>query len=278
MSKHLIKRRSVDFVLKDGWYCEVALKSMPSGSRVKPGDTIYIAQNGYAIFGKGIIDEVKTFEFHSFEAFVQYALHKSKVDDKDYWYSKFSDYSAKLPVISIKGFEYNLINTESFNFAVTLEERFLQRSVWYYLEDDFTLKIPSSPECLTLHIPTRIREEIYHKFKIVSNEHIIDIDHFVPKSIGGPGNILENLIPISASINRRKSDNIPSKLLDMAQDFGFEKPSHFILSHDKFYSDNESRKLAKQIVQKINSYNYSMIKNIYKQIRDYHFPYLKDVT
>ena len=57
---------------------------------------------------------------------------------------------------------------------------------------------------LTKHIPTKVREEIYHKYKININEHPVDIDHFVPLSIGGPGNIIENLIPVGPSINRRK--------------------------------------------------------------------------
>jgi hypothetical protein len=278
MAIHLIKRKDVDFVLKDGWYCEVSQKKSPTGVKVKSGDTIYIAQNGYAIFGKGIVDKVSSFELHSLEEFVHYAMHKSQVNDKLYWLSKFKAYSEKLPVSVIKGFEYNLIKTETFDFTIPLEKRFLERHSWYYLEDDFTFSVPSASEKITKHIPTRTREEIYHKFKIVSDEHIIDIDHFVPRSVGGPGNIIENLIPISASINRRKSNHIPSKLLDLAEDFGFKKPKEFILSQDKFYSDRESIHLGEKIVQKINQEDLSMVKNMYKTIRDFHFPYLKNIT
>lgn len=278
MANHLIKRKEVDFDLKDGWFCEVALDGKPSGSRVKSGDTIYVAQNGYAIFGTGIVHEVNTFVCKSFESFVYYALHKSKVKDVDYWYSKFKKYSGKLPVSSIHGFEYSLIQTESFDYKISLEKRFLKRSTWYYLEDEFTLKIPSSSNNLTAHIPTKIRLEIYQKFKIVSNEHLIDIDHFVPRSVGGPGNIIENLIPISASINRKKSNHIPSKLLDLAKEFGFDKPKGFILSHDKFYADKESIHLAEKIVQKINKLNFDTLKATYKKIRDFHFPYLEKVS
>lgn len=278
MAIHLIKRKDVDFVLKDGWYCEVSQKKSPIGVKVKSGDTIYLAQNGYAIFGKGIVDKVSSFELHSLEEFVHYAMHKSQVDDKLYWLSKFKAYSEKLPVSVIKGFEYNLINTETFDFAIPLEKRFLEQPSWYYLEDDYTFTIPSSSENITLHIPTKIREAIYHKYKIVSDEHIIDIDHFVPRSIGGPGNIIENLIPISASINRRKSNHIPSKLLDYGEFFGFKKPNGFVLSHDKFYSDNESIKLGRKIVQKINQQDLLTIKKIYKTIRDFHFPYLINIT
>ena len=277
MANHLIKRKEVDFNLKDGWYCEVSLNKSPTGIKVKSGDTIFVAQNGYAVFGKGVVDKVSNFEFHSFEDFVQYAMHKSNVDDKLYWLSKFKTYSEKLPVTVIKGFEYNLIKTETFDFTIPLEKRFLEQPSWYYLEDDFIFSVPSASEKITRHIPTRTRLDIYHKFKIVSDEHIIDIDHFVPMSVGGPGNIIENLIPISASINRRKSNHIPSKLLDLAEDFGFKKPKGFILSHDKFYSDRESIHLGEKIVQKINQEDLSTIKKVYKTIRDFHFPYLTKI-
>jgi hypothetical protein len=278
MPNHLIKRREVDFNLKDGWYCEVSLNKSPIGSKVKSGDTIFVAQNGYAVFGKGVVDQVLNFEFHSLQEFVQYAMHKSNVDDKLYWLAKFKIYSEKLPVSVIKGFEYNLIGTESFDFIIPLEKRFLEQQSWYYLEDDFTLTIPSHSKNITLHIPSKIREDIYHKYKIVSKEHIIDIDHFVPRSIGGPGNIIENLIPISVSINRRKSNHVPAKLLDLAEDFGLKKLKGFTLSHDKFYSTRDSLTLAKEIVQKINEQEISEIKNTYKIIRDFHYPYLKNIT
>jgi hypothetical protein len=277
MPKHLIKRREVDFDLKDGWYTEVSLNKSPIGSNVESGDTIYVAQNGYAIYGKGVVDQVLEFKFHSLQEFVQYAMHKSKVDDKLFWLSKFKIYSEKLPVSVIKGFEYNLIDTVSFDSIIPLEKRFLQRQTWYYLEDDFTLTFPSLSENITLHIPSKIRSGIYNRFKIVSNEHIIDIDHFVPRSIGGPGSIIENLIPVSVSINRIKSNHVPSKLFDLAEDFGFKKPKGFILSHDKYYSTRDSIKLAKEIVQKINQQEISEIKKTYKKIRDFHYPYLKNI-
>jgi hypothetical protein len=278
MANHLIKRKDINFDLKDGWYCEFNLNKSPTGIHVKSGDTIYIAQNGYAVYGKGVVNKVLTIEFHSLEEFVHYAMHESNVKDKDYWISKFKDYSDKLPVSRIQGFEYDLKDTECFDFAIPLEKRFLLQPAWYYLEDDFTLSIPSSSKILTAHIPTKIRLEIYQKFKIVSNEHLIDIDHFVPRSVGGPGNIIENLIPISASINRKKSNHIPSKLLDLAKEFGFDRPKGFILSHDKFYVDKESLRLAEKIVQKINAQELDKVKKTYKRVRDFHFPYLEKVS
>jgi len=65
--KHLVKRRDVDYQVKDGWLCEVSRKNQPSGSRIELGDIIYIAQNGYAIFAKGIIYKIRRKEFNTFE-------------------------------------------------------------------------------------------------------------------------------------------------------------------------------------------------------------------
>ena len=59
MPQHLIKRKDVEFDLKDGWYCETSLNKWPSGIKVIEGDLIYVAQNGYAIYGKGTVEKVK---------------------------------------------------------------------------------------------------------------------------------------------------------------------------------------------------------------------------
>ena len=57
--KNLIKRKNLNYNIKDGWYCEVKKNMRPSGCNALEGETIYIAQNGYAIFAKGIISEKK---------------------------------------------------------------------------------------------------------------------------------------------------------------------------------------------------------------------------
>ena len=57
--KNLIKRKDLNYNITDGWYCEIKKGSSPSGSKAKVGEEIFIAQNGYAIFAKGIISEKK---------------------------------------------------------------------------------------------------------------------------------------------------------------------------------------------------------------------------
>lgn len=275
MAKHLIKRRDLDYKFKDGWRCETRLGRWPNGSKVKPGDVIYVAQNGYAIFGMGIVEEVRLREFNTITEFLVYIFNESNIKDDVYWMSKLREFSQKSSLPIIKLLEYKLIKTNAFDYTISLESRFLAQSSWYYLEDEYEPKVPNIQDELTLHIPSKIRSEVYHNFKIQSDRHLIDVDHFVPRDIYGPGNIIENLVPISASINRTKSNKVPSKLLDFAEKFGFKKPKGLVVSHDKFYSDKESIILGRKIVLEINKQQRADLKETYRKIRQFHFPYLK---
>ena len=72
-------------------------------------------------------------------------------------------------------------------------------------------------------IPGDLRLKIYSFFnQNYSIGHLIDIDHFVPKSAGGPGNIIENLVPIGLSLNRYKSDSIPRSFFEVALNDDFK--------------------------------------------------------
>ena len=271
--KHLVKRRNVDYQAKDGWLCEVARGKQPSGSKIELGDIIFIAQNGYAIFAKGTVYKIRKKEFETFEGFVKYCLNDSNIDDNDYWIDKLRIYSKDIKPNTIYHIlEYKLEYVTQFDVSYPLEERFLNQSSWYYLEDDFELKLPKNTTNLTRHIPTKLREEIYHQYKIKINEHIIDIDHIVPADLGGPGNIIENLAPISPSVNRRKSNRVPSKLFELATKFNIDSPKKYKISHDLFYSDSEAKKMAREIIKKINQQSIEDIRSDYEQIRSFHFP------
>ena len=271
--KHLVKRRNVDYNAKDGWLCEVAKNKQPSGSRIDIGDIIYIAQNGYAIFAKGIIYKIRRKECKSFEDFAKYCLNDSNVDDNDYWVSKLREYSKSIsPTTVYHILEYKLKHVIQFDVSYPLEERFLKRPSWYYLEDEFELKLQENTANLTQHIPTKLREKIYHQYKIKINEHLIDIDHIVPADLGGPGNIIENLAPISPSVNRRKSNRVPSKLFELARKFSIKTPKKYRISHDLFYSDSEAKKIAREIIKRINKQSLEDIRSDYERIRSFHFP------
>jgi len=277
MAKHLKKMKSVSSHLKDDWYCVIKKGGgLPAGHTVEKGDEIFIAENNYGIFGRGFVNEIITHEFNSLTDFVFHCLHKTKIKDDIYWFSKIKDYSEqKNNDITLKLVEFSLVNTEQFDTVYPLEKKFLHQSAWYYLNDNFKLKKPKNNTLLTKHIPTALREKIYHKYKINASEHILDIDHFVPKSLNGPGNIIENLVPISASINRRKSNRVPSKLFQMGKDeFNIGLPKKFNLGHDLFYNKPAELKIAREIISKINSLSIDEIRRIYSEIRGYHFPNL----
>jgi hypothetical protein len=271
--KHLIKRKNLGYKISDGWLCEVKRKSPPSGSNVTKGDLVYVAQNGYAIFGLGVVQEVVSVQKKGFRNFVNYALNESKIKDDSFWNSKFKNYASGEDDEVYHILEYKLRDVVQFDVTYPLEERFLNQSAWYYLEDNFELKFEKLITELTKHIPTKMREEVYHVFKIqMDGEHIIDIDHVVPASLGGPGNIIENLIPISSSINRRKSNRVPSKIFDFAKKFDIKVPTKIKIGHERFYAEKEMKDCARKIIEKINQQPLDEIKQDYQQIRSFHFP------
>ena len=275
--KNLIKRKDLNYNIKDGWYCEIKKGSSPNGSKAEVGEEIYIAQNGYAIFAKGVISEKKLIEVNGLSEFVRYSSSETKVKADEYWLSKIRHYSKSKEPYKICILEYKISNTELFENTIPLQEEFLEQSAWYYLEDDFKFKIPEKKEELTKHIPTKVREDVYHRFKINLKEFAVDIDHFVPAKHGGPGNIIENLIPIGPSLNRRKGDSIPSKLYELGKKFNIKIPAHITVGHNKYYDDSKDKRAARKIIEKINSQSLDEIKGDYKLIRDYHFPSIKNI-
>ena len=93
----------------------------------------------------------------------------------------------------------------------------------------------------------------------------------MPRSLGGPGNIIENLIPIAASINRRKSNHVPSKLYDLGKKFNIKIPHYIKIEHDKFYDSHQELSLAKKIIDQINMQPIDLIKADYLTIKNFHF-------
>lgn len=271
--KHLIKRKNLEYSVKEGWRCEVKRNGSPTGTNAQAGEEIYIAQNGYAIFAKGIISEIKEVkQVTSMAELVKYALKESQVKDPLYWMSKLEEYCELEEPFKVFIFEYFISDVEQFDYCIPLDKQFLKQSVWYYLEDDYSFDIPKANNELTMHIPTKVRQEVFHRFNIDAKELIVDVDHFVPKSAGGPGNIIENLVPISPSINRRKSDDIPSKLFDLGKKFNVSVPKGVKVGHDIFYPKKSYAKVVKQIVEAINQQSIEKIRADYNEIRVYHNP------
>jgi len=276
--KNLIKRPDFNYNIKDGWYCEVRKTHPPAGNKSKEGEEIYIAQNGYAIFARGIISEIKRIEKNGIKEFLNYSLNETNVKSDLYWLTKIKHFSKEKEPFKVHILEYRVTDTELLDNAIPLEKKFLEQTVWYRIDDDYEFTVPEKNNFLTKHIPTKVRQEVYHRFKInlKKGDFAVDIDHFVPLKHGGPGNIIENLIPIGPSINRRKSDSIPSKLYDLGLKHGIKVPSHIKIEHDRFYSSKKEKEIAQKIINKINDQSLVDIRTDYKIIRDFHFPSLSD--
>lgn len=273
--EYLIKRKDLGYKISKGWYCEVAVNTTPKNtSEVKVDDKIYVAQNGYAVFGYGIVVEIERHIINSFRAFVRYAASISNVNDESFWMSCITKYALReTEEDTYYIFEYKLASIYQYKNTFPLEGKFLNQLAFYKLQDGFRFKESKQSIVLTTHIPTKLREELYHTFKIKKgSEHIIDIDHVVPADLGGPGNIIENLVPLGSSINRRKSNRVPSKIFDLGSKFDMKIPEIFKVSHNLFYSDRKAKNLARRIIEKINQQPLDDVKKDYQKIRSFHFP------
>ena len=282
INKHLIKRSSKfsdtspSFNLNEGgWLCEVKIGSRPSGYKVKKRDIIFVAESGYAIYGKGEVGEIVRKENLGLDEFVQFACCESNIKDSRYWFPRIQKFVIKRKENQkIFILEYKLINTVSYETPFLLQEKYNQQSSWYYLDENFVIEDVPEFQNVVSKIPGHVRMEIYSKYNLHSKSHIIDIDHFVPKSVGGPGSIGENLVPIGLSLNRFKSNRVPSRLFNYAYLVSEElklRCSKIKIEQNKYYNDPQSLGTAKLITEKINEMvDINEIKKIYGEIKRFH--------
>ena len=108
----------------------------------------------------------------------------------------------------------------------------------------------------------------------------IDIDHFVPRSIGGPGNIIENLVPIGFSLNRYKSNSIPKGVFEVSLSYPelklYVKKEYISEDQEMFLRSINSKEDAKKIISIVNSWEgeegLDRLKKFYSSILKYHHP------
>ena len=256
---------------------------------------IYVAETSGGIYAKGIVSETCSIkEFNNVDEVLNFSKN---FNDDSYWIDKIRDFSNKL----IKDSTYKLRFHEYF-----IDQKLLKRTIPYngplkeydasvnrglagiffelsiadvqYLNNnpDYNLKQVKS---LKPEIPGDLRLKIYsYCNQNYSIGHLIDVDHFVPKSAGGPGNIIENLVPIGFSLNRYKSDSIPRSFFETAIDENFK--SHFkdyekeilkVLNNDKkFISKKDSPKsieLAREMNIEVSKWDdMEVVKNFYYEV------------
>lgn len=279
MSKFLIKRSSkiVDggefsYQLNDGWYAEAQQSRPMFSEQLEKDDQIFVAESGYAIFGVGIVEEKILKSFDSLLEFFNYVVRHSKTKHERFWFSKMKGIDEKYKGGKIWILEFKLKDSITFETPYLLEKRFLKRNSWYKLEDNFEIsQIKKINSQLHGFIPTSLRKDLFHKYKLQGKEHLIDIDHHVPKILNGPGNIEENLVPLSVFQNRSKKDAVPSKLFAYGKDLNIKIPTDTKIDPALYYTSSKHKLIAKQIIEAINQ-DFELAKKIYNEIKLYHFP------
>jgi hypothetical protein len=279
MSKYLIKRSSkiidggeFSYQLNDGWYAEAQQQRPMFSEQLNKDDLIFVAESGYAIFGCGVVEEKTLVSFDNLQDFFNYVISSSRTTHDRFWFNKMKGITEKYKGGKIWVLEFKLKNSETFEIPYLLEKRFLKQNSWYKLEEDFEIsRIQKIDNQLHGFIPTSLRKSLFHKYKLQGKEHLIDIDHHVPKSLNGPGNIEENLVPLSIFQNRSKSDAVPSKLFSYGKDGNIKIPEGTKIDPQLYYSSAKHKLIAKQIIENINK-DFDLAKDIYKEIKLYHFP------
>lgn len=304
-SAYLIKRSNVFRELKKGnsrnkGYFEIIITDqnrLPASIGLDKGDFIYVAETSGGIYAKGKVIDSKLVEEYSS---VSKALELSeRFNDDSYWLMKIRQFDKKLsknPNVKLKIHEYFidqklLDKTIPYNGPLQRFDASLNSGLSHvffkltgdeirYLLDEknikYNLKLIHK---LDKEIPGDLRLRIHSFFNQNSSiGHIIDIDHFVPKSAGGPGNIIENLVPVGFSLNRYKSDLVPKSFFETA--LSGEYSSYFskyfsqiksVLEIDKkFISKKDVNgliELSRSMNEEVSSWNdMNQIKKFYLEV------------
>tara|TARA_X000000368_G_scaffold226162_1_gene178491 strand:+ start:287 stop:1198 length:912 start_codon:yes stop_codon:yes gene_type:complete len=268
------------------WFTQTKIGSRPLGSKCEIGDIAYIYIIDYGVVAKGEIRDIKISSFSFLEDIFSFikkeAKYKNTTGAKSFWgnevinkLSSRTDGKLNYYVLEVQ------IDLELLDEAILLDpnnSKLKGQNSWVYLNDPIEeYKIQSNE--LSSIIPPQLRQKIQIAFNSVSNDFVYDIDHFVPKKWGGPGNIIENLIPLNLSTNRNKSDKIPSGLFYVAS--SNKKISNKIESKyfkekyhkkDSFLKELEAKDDAKRITNAVKEIlSFDEIKTFYNDVRKFHF-------
>lgn len=286
----IIKRNDVN-----KQYSESRLNGTPLSNNLENGDIVYVSESDYGIYAKGIVKGKSTLHiFNTLDEILEYYI-KHNLQDSNYWVSLMQ----KLKVAKIKNPESKLYFQ---NFYVDLKlldkvvhligelEKLKKIQISIAKLDDKLVQFIENPvqnsfKELISKIPSSLRFDLYSLFSHQFNLSFwIDIDHFVPQSIGGPGNIAENLVPVGFSLNRYKGDSIPKGLFIEA--YCHEETKKYVSSEilndtNLFLKTKDAKDRAMKIVKTINSQSADIqkCKAFYRGVLQYHHPeYVKIIN
>ena len=299
MNTFLIKRNpsfsNTGFILKktdkNKGYSEVLISAEnkePYPKELQAGDAILVADNENGIYARGTVLKKPTLMV--FENIGEIIEHAQKSKDEKFWMSKISKfYNKKKENLNFKFyFKEYFINQTLLTRTIPLSGELsrlsikgLAASIIKLNQDEVKfINCPIFTETSKIErkIPSNLRMDLYSFFnKNYSISHWIDIDHFVPQSAGGPGNIIENLVPIGFSLNRYKSDSIPKSFFIIAEqhnDFK-NKINKKWLNSDHDFLKNKDYPNSKQVCLEINNiinqeWTIENAKKFYRNILNYH--------
>ena len=224
-------------------YFEITIsknKRNPPSCKLKMHDFIYVAETSGGIYAKGEV--IETYPVDVFSTIEELLDYSKQFKDDSYWLDKIRLFKDKLssdPNYKLRCHQYFinqklLKRTIPYNGPLKDYDASIKRglaSIFFELKVKDVKYLNENPDYslkevkkLDPKIPGDLRLKIYSFFnQNYSIGHLIDIDHFVPKSVGGPGNIIENLVPIGLSLNRYKSDSIPRSFFEVALNDDFKR-------------------------------------------------------
>jgi hypothetical protein len=271
---------------KSKGYSESRINIDPFSNKLNEGDEILVAETDHGIYAKGIVRKInKVVEFRSVDHILSY-YKDNKLKDSSYWMSliqKLTESKKKNPDSVLKYQEYfidqkMLEKVLPFSGSLACLKK-IQISI-YKLKAKELENIINPPfqgiNSLTSKIPNSLRLDLYslfnHECKIST---WVDIDHFVPQSLGGPGNIPENLIPVGLSLNRYKGNSIPIGLFVIANEYKNLKKycNNDNLKKDRiFLRDNEAKDKAEKIISEVKRFSIEEARSFFKKVLNYHHP------
>jgi hypothetical protein len=271
-------------------YSENSINKKPPSAKLTPRDKIYVSETSYGIYAMGyVVDVHPIVEFTSPEQLLSYhAEHGLK--DEVYWFNmarKLNEANREKP--SVLYYQSFVVDLKLFDRVRPLvgELRALakKRNTLTQLDKEMVRAIRDSEEAVSTEldgkIPGYLRLNLYALFnKKAGLGTWIDVDHFVPKSVGGPGNIAENLVPVGFSLNRYKGNAIPKGLFTMANEIDplskYVK-NVFLTSKADFLNTVEAKESARKICDVVNSWPIKESRKFYLNVMKQHHPDYSDL-
>ncbi|MBD3223415.1 MAG: hypothetical protein GF313_01695 [Caldithrix sp.] len=284
-SHHLVKRNPelADpniFKRKAGVECksDSAIGKIPFGyNQSKINDMIWFYETGYAITAKGrLIDKSGIIILDSIDAIFRYCQNKANIKDINYWWPLMKKKFKSDKVL--KYYEYK-VEIELIEQPFQLPEKLKRIQIgFYHIKDKAIIHELENPKpqksvIRTYKIPNRIKQEVFFIHSINNlDKPFLDVDHLIPKKAGGHGSFIENLQPVSYSINRYKNDKIPSGFFKVAKTMKLPSdishiPTKFLNSNETMIKSKEAKENAKKIMGHLNEkLNDEELRNFYLNV------------